>query len=98
MLEVLIVNKDKCVLYVWYDNEFGYTAQLLGLAKEMVGLTYERYLLDYKINVKQLNSSQHSLNSLIESKKKNNPELDDIYYYYMIPEWINLNSDVKFIK
>ncbi|MDA9661010.1 glyceraldehyde-3-phosphate dehydrogenase [Gammaproteobacteria bacterium] len=38
-----IVNNDKCVLYVWYDNEFGYTAQLLGLAKEMVGLTYERY-------------------------------------------------------
>ena len=38
-----IANNDKCVLYVWYDNEFGYTAQLLGLAKEMVGLTYERY-------------------------------------------------------
>ena len=38
-----LVNNDKCVLYVWYDNEFGYTAQLLGLAKEMVGLTYERY-------------------------------------------------------
>ena len=38
-----LVNKDKCVLYVWYDNEYGYTAQLLGLAKEMVGLTYQRY-------------------------------------------------------
>ena len=38
-----IVNNDKCVLYVWYDKEFGYTAQLLGLAKEMVGLTYQRY-------------------------------------------------------
>ena len=38
-----IVNGNKCVLYVWYDNEFGYTAQLLGLAKEMVGLTYQRY-------------------------------------------------------
>ena len=38
-----IVNGDKCVLYVWYDNEYGYTAQLLGLAKEMVGLTYQRY-------------------------------------------------------
>ena len=31
------------VLYIWYDNEFGYTAQLLGLAKDMVGLSYERY-------------------------------------------------------
>ena len=38
-----LVNGDKCVLYVWYDNEYGYTAQLLGLAKEMVGLTYKRY-------------------------------------------------------
>ena len=38
-----IVNSKNCVIYVWYDNEFGYTAQLLGLAKEMVGLTYKRY-------------------------------------------------------
>ena len=40
-----IVTKDgkDVVLYVWYDNEFGYTVQLLGLAKEMVGLTYKRY-------------------------------------------------------
>ena len=38
-----IVNARNCVIYVWYDNEFGYTAQLLGLAKEMVGLTYKRY-------------------------------------------------------
>ena len=38
-----ISNGKNCVLYVWYDNEFGYTAQLLGLAKEIVGLTYKRY-------------------------------------------------------
>ena len=38
-----ICSGKSCVLYVWYDNEFGYTAQLLGLAKDMVGLTYERY-------------------------------------------------------
>ncbi len=38
-----IVNGNNCVIYVWYDNEYGYTAQLLGLAKEMVGLTYKRY-------------------------------------------------------
>ena len=36
-------GSNSCVLYVWYDNEFGYTAQLLGLAKDMVGLSYERY-------------------------------------------------------
>ena len=38
-----ICSGKSCVLYVWYDNEFGYTVQLLGLAKDMVGLTYERY-------------------------------------------------------
>ena len=38
-----ICSGKSCVLYVWYDNEFGYTAQLLGLAKDIVGLTYERY-------------------------------------------------------
>ena len=38
-----ICNKDHAILYVWYDNEFGYTVQLLGLAKEMVGLAYKRY-------------------------------------------------------
>tara|TARA_B100000686_G_scaffold82395_1_gene89027 strand:+ start:2672 stop:4156 length:1485 start_codon:yes stop_codon:yes gene_type:complete len=38
-----ICNKDHAILYVWYDNEFGYTVQLLGLAKEMVGLNYKRY-------------------------------------------------------
>ena len=38
-----ICNKNHAILYVWYDNEFGYTVQLLGLAKDMVGLTYKRY-------------------------------------------------------
>ncbi len=38
-----ICHGNNSILYVWYDNEFGYTVQLLGLAKEMVGLTYKRY-------------------------------------------------------
>ena len=38
-----ICNENHAILYVWYDNEFGYTVQLLGLAKEMVWLTYKRY-------------------------------------------------------
>ena len=38
-----ICKGKNCILYVWYDNEFGYTVQLLGLSKEMVGLTYKRY-------------------------------------------------------
>ena len=38
-----ICHGDHVILYVWYDNEFGYTVQLLGLVKETVGLTYKRY-------------------------------------------------------
>ena len=38
-----ICKGNQCILYVWYDNEFGYTVQLVSLAKEMVGLTYKRY-------------------------------------------------------
>ena len=36
-------NSELIKIVLWYDNEYGYTAQLLGLAKEMVGLTYQRY-------------------------------------------------------
>lgn len=35
-----IVNKSRCVLYVWYDNEAGYSHQVVRLAKQMAGLTY----------------------------------------------------------
>jgi len=61
-------------------------------------LTYERYLLDYKINVKQLNSSHLSLMSILESKKKGDIKLRDIQYYYILPEWINFNRNIKLIK
>ncbi|MEZ4600076.1 MAG: glyceraldehyde-3-phosphate dehydrogenase [Syntrophotaleaceae bacterium] len=33
-----IVNGDRCVLYVWYDNEFGYTCQVMRLAQKIAGL------------------------------------------------------------
>ncbi len=33
-----IVDGDRCVLYVWYDNEYGYSNQVVGLVKEIVGL------------------------------------------------------------
>ncbi|MFL2697948.1 MAG: glyceraldehyde-3-phosphate dehydrogenase [Gammaproteobacteria bacterium] len=31
------------VFYVWYDNEFGYSVQLLRLAKQMAGIKYPRF-------------------------------------------------------
>ena len=31
--QATIVNGNHCVLYCWYDNEFGYTKQVIRLAK-----------------------------------------------------------------
>ena len=33
-----IVEGDRCVLYVWYDNEYGYSTQVLRCMQQMVGL------------------------------------------------------------
>ncbi|MBX2839215.1 MAG: glyceraldehyde-3-phosphate dehydrogenase [Gammaproteobacteria bacterium] len=33
-----LVEDDRCVLYVWYDNEFGYSTQVLRVMQHMVGL------------------------------------------------------------
>jgi glyceraldehyde 3-phosphate dehydrogenase len=33
-----IVNGDRCVLYVWYDNEFGYTCQVVRLLQTIAGI------------------------------------------------------------
>jgi len=33
-----IVEDDRCVLYVWYDNEYGYSCQVVGLVEEIAGL------------------------------------------------------------
>ncbi|AMV73180.1 glyceraldehyde-3-phosphate dehydrogenase [Desulfuromonas carbonis] len=33
-----IVEGNRCVLYVWYDNEFGYSAQVVRMVAKMAGL------------------------------------------------------------
>ena len=33
-----IVDSNRCVLYVWYDNEYGYSTQVLRVMQQMVGL------------------------------------------------------------
>lgn len=33
-----IVSEDRIVLYVWYDNEFGYSSQVVRLVQKMAGL------------------------------------------------------------
>jgi len=35
-----IVNGKRCVLYVWYDNEAGYSYQVVRIVQDLAGLTY----------------------------------------------------------
>lgn len=41
--ESTIVNGDRCVLYVWYDNEFGYSCQVVRMVQKMAGVIYPAY-------------------------------------------------------
>jgi len=34
-----IVDGSRCVLYVWYDNEYGYSTQVLRVMQHMIGLS-----------------------------------------------------------
>lgn len=36
--QATIVDGDRAVLYVWYDNEFGYSCQVLRVVQDMAGL------------------------------------------------------------
>ncbi|MCC5851697.1 MAG: glyceraldehyde-3-phosphate dehydrogenase, partial [Alkalimonas sp.] len=38
--QATIVDGDRCVLYVWYDNEFGYSVQVIRVMNEMAGIKY----------------------------------------------------------
>ncbi|NKB78213.1 MAG: glyceraldehyde-3-phosphate dehydrogenase [Gammaproteobacteria bacterium] len=38
-----IVEGRSCVLYVWYDNEFGYSTQVMRVMRQMVGLHIPRF-------------------------------------------------------
>lgn len=40
-----IVNGKSCVLYLWYDNEFGYCCQVGRMVYKMAGVTYQHYPL-----------------------------------------------------
>lgn len=41
--EATIVNGRHCVLYVWYDNEFGYSCQVLRILQQVSGVEYPVY-------------------------------------------------------
>lgn len=38
-----IVQGNRCVLYVWYDNEFGYSHQVVRIVEKVSGLTLENW-------------------------------------------------------
>jgi glyceraldehyde 3-phosphate dehydrogenase len=41
-----IVNGNHCVLYLWYDNEFGYCCQVARMVYKMAGISYKQYPID----------------------------------------------------
>jgi glyceraldehyde 3-phosphate dehydrogenase len=38
-----IANDGRVILYVWYDNEFGYSAQVVRIANQMAGISYPSF-------------------------------------------------------
>ena len=36
--QATIAERDHCVLYVWYDNEFGYSCQVVRVMEQMAGV------------------------------------------------------------
>lgn len=41
-----IVNGNHCVLYLWYDNEFGYSCQVLRILQQITGFEFPVYPAD----------------------------------------------------
>ncbi|WP_341936956.1 hypothetical protein [Marinimicrobium sp. C2-29] len=38
--QATIVDGERCVLYLWYDNELGYSTQVMRVVNEMAGVKY----------------------------------------------------------
>lgn len=38
-----IAQDSRCVLYIWYDNEFGYSCQVVQCMEQMMGVRYTTY-------------------------------------------------------
>ena len=41
-----VASGNNCVLYLWYDNEFGYCAQVVRTVYKMAGILYRHYPLE----------------------------------------------------
>lgn len=38
--QATIVSDNRATLYVWYDNEFGYSCQVMRVLRDMAGLAF----------------------------------------------------------
>jgi glyceraldehyde 3-phosphate dehydrogenase len=38
--EAIIAKDNRVVLYVWYDNEFGYSCQVVRVVQKIAGISY----------------------------------------------------------
>lgn len=38
-----IAQDNRCVLYIWYDNEFGYSCQVVHCMEQMMGVRYPTF-------------------------------------------------------
>lgn len=41
--QATIVDGNRCVVYCWYDNEFGYSVQVVRVLQRMAGIHYDLY-------------------------------------------------------
>jgi glyceraldehyde 3-phosphate dehydrogenase len=41
--QATIVNGNHATLYVWYDNEVGYSCQVVRIAQQMAGINYDSF-------------------------------------------------------
>jgi len=41
--QATIVSDDQAVVYLWYDNEFGYSCQVHRILEDMSGISYATY-------------------------------------------------------
>ncbi|MEJ2763651.1 glyceraldehyde-3-phosphate dehydrogenase [Photobacterium sp. MCCC 1A19761] len=41
--QATIAQDKRCVLYIWYDNEFGYSCQVVHCMEQMMGVRYKTY-------------------------------------------------------
>ncbi|MFB0933942.1 MAG: hypothetical protein QMB60_07320, partial [Pseudomonadales bacterium] len=58
--QATIANGKQIVLYVWYDNEFGYTCQVVRVAQKMAGIKYPTVFGTPKVDAEEAETALKS--------------------------------------